>query len=110
MLTKMKKNSEKFENAIFSNIQKTSWHVAQGKPQLKFERNLFNRFRDNCDTDRQILISSPLPTCTCSQAELNKGSMNLGALLDICSWYEKWQFSATQSEMRWFIWTWTICV
>ncbi len=25
--------------------------MAQGKPQLKFERNLCIRFRDNCDTD-----------------------------------------------------------
>ncbi len=25
--------------------------MAQGKPQLKFERNPCNKFRDNCDTD-----------------------------------------------------------
>ncbi len=25
--------------------------MAQGKPQLKFERNLWIKFRDNCDTD-----------------------------------------------------------
>ncbi len=27
--------------------------MAQGKQQPKFERNLCNRFRDNCDTDGQ---------------------------------------------------------
>ncbi len=39
--------------------------MAQGKPQLKFERNPCIRFRDNCDTDGrrttddgQIAISS----------------------------------------------------
>ncbi len=25
--------------------------MAQGKPQLKFERNPYIKFRDNCDTD-----------------------------------------------------------
>ncbi len=27
--------------------------MAQGKPQLKFERNPCIKFRDNCDTDRR---------------------------------------------------------
>ncbi len=27
--------------------------MAQRKPQLKFERNLCVKFRDNCDTDGQ---------------------------------------------------------
>ncbi len=27
--------------------------MAQGKPQLKFERNPCIKFRDNCDTDGQ---------------------------------------------------------
>ncbi len=37
--------------------------MAQGKPQLKFERNPYIKFRDNCDTDgrttddRQIAIA-----------------------------------------------------
>ncbi len=42
MLTKTKKilffNNEK---------KKTSGHMAQGKPQVKFERNPCNNFRDN---------------------------------------------------------------
>ncbi len=28
--------------------------MAQGKPQLKFERNPCIKFRDNCDTDGQM--------------------------------------------------------
>ena len=28
--------------------------MAQGKPQLKFERNLYIKFRDNCDTDGRM--------------------------------------------------------
>ncbi len=27
--------------------------MAQGKPQLKFERNLYIKFTDNCDMDRR---------------------------------------------------------
>ncbi len=32
---------------FFSKMKKTSGHTAQGKPQLKFERNPCNKFRDN---------------------------------------------------------------
>ena len=48
--TKTKKNPEKFEIAFFLK-KNMSGGIAQGKPQLKFERNLRNRFWDNCDTD-----------------------------------------------------------
>ncbi len=29
--------------------------MAQGKPELKFERNLCIKFRDNCDTDGRTM-------------------------------------------------------
>ncbi len=41
MLTKTKNNRKNEEK------EKTSGHMAQGKPQLKFERNPCNNFRDN---------------------------------------------------------------
>ena len=45
MLTKTKKkNPEKLENDFFSKNLKYIWGVAKGKPQLKFERSLLNRF------------------------------------------------------------------
>ena len=36
---------------MFFKNSKNVWGIAQGKPQLKFERNLPNRFWENCDTD-----------------------------------------------------------
>ncbi len=60
MLTKTKKMRKKKE-FFFSKIKKMSGHIAQGKQQLKFERNPCNRFRDNrCHRqtdDGRILIS-----------------------------------------------------
>ena len=49
MLTKTK-NIHKKKKKI-PKIKKKSEHMAQGKPQLKFERNPCIKFRDNCDTD-----------------------------------------------------------
>ena len=43
MLTKMKNIRKK--------IKKPSERMAQGKPQLNFERNSYIKFRDNCDMD-----------------------------------------------------------
>ncbi len=43
MSTKMKK----FVKNKKKKLKKTSVHMAQGKPQLKFERNPCNNFRDN---------------------------------------------------------------
>ncbi len=51
MLTKTKNIRKKSKKKFFSKIQKTSKRIAQGKPQLKFERNPCVKFRDNCDTD-----------------------------------------------------------
>ncbi len=51
MLTKTKNIRKKSKKNFFSKIQKTSERIAQGKPQLKFERNPCVKFRDNCDTD-----------------------------------------------------------
>ncbi len=51
MLTKTKNIRKKSKKKFFSKIQKTSERMAQGKPQLKFERNPWIKFRDNCDTD-----------------------------------------------------------
>ena len=52
MLTKTKNIRKKSKKTFFfSKIQKKYERMAQGKPQLKFERNLCIRFRDNCDTD-----------------------------------------------------------
>ncbi len=48
MLTKTKNIRKKSKN-FFSKI--TSERMAQGKPQLKFERKPCIKFRDNCDTD-----------------------------------------------------------
>ncbi len=45
------KIGKKSENVFFLKIQKTCQRMAQGKPQLKFERNLCIWFRENCDTD-----------------------------------------------------------
>ncbi len=47
MLTKMKNIRKKFKNFFFSKMKKTSGHMAQGKPQPKFERNPCNNFTDN---------------------------------------------------------------
>ena len=51
MLTKMKKNPKKSKKKKFlKKMKKTSGHMAQGKPQLNFERNPCCNFRDNrCD-------------------------------------------------------------
>ncbi len=35
--------------------------MAQGKPQVKFERNLCIKFRDNCDTDGRRTDKNPIP-------------------------------------------------
>ncbi len=51
MLTKTKNIRKKSKKKKFSKIKKTSERMALGKPQLKFERNLCVKFRDNCDTD-----------------------------------------------------------
>ncbi len=51
MLTKTKNIRKKSKKNFFLKIQKTSERMAQGKPQLKFERNPCIKFRDNCDTD-----------------------------------------------------------
>ncbi len=51
MLTKTKNIRKKSKKKFFSQIQKTSERMAQGKPQLKFEGNPCTKFRDNCDTD-----------------------------------------------------------
>ncbi len=53
MLTKTKNIRKKIKKKFFSKIQKTSERMAQGKPQIKFERNPCIKFRDNCDTDGQ---------------------------------------------------------
>ncbi len=46
------KNIMKIRKHIFSNnLKKRSGHMGQGKQQWKFERNLFDRFGDNCDRD-----------------------------------------------------------
>ncbi len=45
MLTKTIKNPENFENAFFfQKFKKKSEGMAQGKPPLKFETNMLNRF------------------------------------------------------------------
>ncbi len=44
MLTKTKNIRKKIKKKI---LTKKSGHMAQGKPQLKFERNPCNNFRDN---------------------------------------------------------------
>ncbi len=51
MLTKTKNIRKKSKKKIFPKIQKRFERMAQGKQQLKFERNLCIKFRDNCDTD-----------------------------------------------------------
>ncbi len=51
MLTKTKNIRKKSKIIFFLKIQKTSERMAQGKLQLKFERNPCIKFRDNCDTD-----------------------------------------------------------
>ena len=38
---------------IFQNFKKMSERMAQGKQQLNLERNLPNRFRDDCNTDEK---------------------------------------------------------
>ncbi len=75
MLTKRKTNIHKKikKKIFFSKIQNTCGRMAQGKPPLKFERNLCIQFRDDCDTygrtddgwttdDGQIAISLALMT------------------------------------------------
>ncbi len=47
MLTKTKNIRKKSENDFVSKMKKTSGDMAKGKPQLKFERNPCNNFRDN---------------------------------------------------------------
>ncbi len=47
MLTKTKNIRKKIKKKFFSKMKKTSGHMAQGKPQLKFESNPCNNFRDN---------------------------------------------------------------
>lgn len=57
MLTqKKKKNCEKLENATFEKFRKKSWCMAQGKQELKFERNRHLRFRDNCSMDKRQMM------------------------------------------------------
>ncbi len=51
MLTKTKNIRKKSKKNFFSKIKKMSERMAQGKPQLKFERNPCIKFRDNCDMD-----------------------------------------------------------
>ncbi len=51
MLTKTKNIRKKSKKNFFPKIQKTSERIAQGKPQLKFERNPCVKLGDNCDTD-----------------------------------------------------------
>ncbi len=51
MLTKTKNIRKKSKKKMFQNFKKTSERMAQGKPQLKFERNPWIKVRDNCDTD-----------------------------------------------------------
>ncbi len=52
MLTKTKNIRKISTKKNLSKIQKKkSERIAQGKPQLKFERNPRVKFGDNCDTD-----------------------------------------------------------
>ncbi len=46
--------------------------MAQGKPQVKFERNLYVKFRDTCDTDGRRTKTPYHDLCWQSQAELIK--------------------------------------
>ncbi len=56
---------------FFQKFKKTSERMAQGKPQLKFERNLWITFRDNCDTDGRTTDKFWFhELCWHSQAEL----------------------------------------
>ncbi len=50
MLMKTKNIRKKSPAFFFSKIQKKSERMAQGKPQLKVERNPCIKLRDNCDT------------------------------------------------------------
>ncbi len=51
MLTKTKNIRKKSKKKIFSKLKKVSEHMAQGKPQLKFESNPCIKYRDRSDTD-----------------------------------------------------------
>ncbi len=47
MLTKTKKIPKKSKKIFFAKMKKTSGHMAQEKPHLKFESNPCSNFRDN---------------------------------------------------------------
>ncbi len=48
---KTKNIHKKSKKNFFSKIKKLVLRIVQKKLQMKFERNLCSRFRDNCDTD-----------------------------------------------------------
>ncbi len=62
MLTKTKIFKKNKKKHFLSKMKKKSVHMAQGKPQLKFERNPCIRFRENCATDGRMTDNlSPIP-------------------------------------------------
>ena len=55
VLTKTKNIRKNIKKSfLFKNSKKMSERIAQGKPQLKFERNPCIKFTDNCDTDGRM--------------------------------------------------------
>ncbi len=71
MLTKTKNIGKNKKKKFFPKIQKKSEHIAPGTAQLKFERNLCVKFRDNCDTDGRTTDKLRFhELCRHSQAEL----------------------------------------